>query len=72
MRALTEDAPPWTAIVEEAFPAEAATDPMVFYDAGGSKERLAERQQRMIESCQKFIDFLQLESHPFSAYVVNR
>ena len=72
VRPLATDAPPWTAIVEEAFPAEAATDPMVFYDAGGSKERLAERQQRMIESCQKFIDFKQLESHPFSAYVLKR
>jgi len=72
VRPLTKDAPPWTAIVEEAFPAEAATDPMVFYDAGGSKEKLAERQQLMIESCQKFIDFKQLESHPFSAYVLKR
>lgn len=70
VRALTSDAPPWTAIVEEAFPAEAATDPMVFYAAGGSQEKLKENQRRMFESCRTFIDFNQIESHPMSSYVV--
>jgi hypothetical protein len=70
VRALTADAPAWTAIVEEAFPAEAATDPMVFYDAGGSQEKLRERQRRMFASVQKFIDLSRLESHPMSSYVV--
>ena len=70
VRALTPAAPPWTAIVEECFPPEAATDPMVFYAAGGSQERLAENQRRMIDSCRKFIDFATLELHPMSAYVL--
>ena len=70
VRALTPDAPPWAAIVEECFPAAAATDPMVFYDAGGSEEKLRANQRRMFESCQTFIDFPTLESHPMSAYVV--
>jgi hypothetical protein len=70
VRAVTPAAPSWTAIVEEAFPAEAATDPMVFYAAGGSKEKLKENQRRMLESCQTFIDFNQIESHPMSSYVV--
>ena len=70
VRAVTADAPPWVAIVEEAFPAEAATDPMVFYDAGGSKEKLKENQRRMFESCKTFIDFNQIESHPMSSYVI--
>lgn len=70
VRALTKDAPPWTAIVEEAFPREAATDPMVFYDAGGDAEKLHARQMRMFDSCKRFIDFNQLESHPMSAYVL--
>ena len=70
VRALTADAPPWAAIVEEGFPAEAATDPMVFYDAGGSKEELKKRQRRMFESVQKFIDLSRLESHPMSMYVL--
>jgi hypothetical protein len=70
IRPLTPDAPPWTAIVEEGFPAEAGTDPMVFYDAGGLQEKLDENQRLMIESCQKFIDFDQIESHPMSTYVL--
>jgi hypothetical protein len=70
VRPVTPEAPPWTAIVEEAFPAEAATDPMVFYAAGGSKEKLKENQRRMIESCQTFIDFNQIESHPMSSYTI--
>jgi len=72
VRALTADAPPWVAIVEEAFPAEAATDPMVFYDAGGSPERLQEHQRRMMQSCERFIDFNRFETHPMSAYVLQR
>jgi hypothetical protein len=70
VRPVTEGAPPWTAIVEEGFPAEAPTDPMVFYDAKGSEEKLKENMTRMIESCQKFIDFDQLESHPMSEYIL--
>jgi hypothetical protein len=69
VRAVTPDAPPWTAIVEEAFPAEAATDPMVFYRAR-SPEELAENQRRMVESCATFIDFSRIETHPMSAYVL--
>lgn len=70
VRSVTADAPPWAAIVEEAFPAEAATDPMVFYDAGGSREKLKENQRRMFESCKTFIDFNQIESHPMSSYTI--
>ena len=72
VRPLNVDAPPWVAIVEEAFPAEAATDPMIFYNAGGSPEKLKEHQRRMMESCQRFIDFSRFETHPMSAYVLQR
>ena len=68
VRAVTEDAPPWTAIVEEGFPKEAPTDPMIFYAAQGREQRLRENQKKMIESCQRFIDFDELESHPTSSY----
>ncbi|MBI4517276.1 MAG: EthD domain-containing protein [Deltaproteobacteria bacterium] len=71
IRPVTNDAPPWVAIVEEAFPAAAATDPMVFY-AADTAEQLAEHQRRMMESCERFIDFSRLETHPMSAYVVKR
>jgi hypothetical protein len=70
VRPVTSGAPPWAAIVEEGFPAEAATDPMVFYDAGGSKEKLERNQRRMFESCKTFIDFSQIESHPMSSYTI--
>ena len=69
VRPVTTDAPPWTAIVEEAFPAAAGSDPMVFYDAD-TPEKLAENQRRMGESCARFIDFARIETHPMSAYVV--
>ncbi len=72
VRPLTAAAPPWVAIVEEAFPAAAATDPMVFYNAGGSPETLKAHQHRMMESCQRFIDFSRFETHPMSAYVLQR
>jgi hypothetical protein len=69
VRPLTAEAPPWTAIVEEAFPAEASTDPMVFYRAS-SAEELADHQRRMMESCATFIDFARIETLPMSAYVL--
>jgi hypothetical protein len=71
VRALTPDAPPWTAIVEEAFPAEAATDPLCFYSASTAEE-LATQQRRMVESCERFIDFARFETVPMSAYVLAR
>jgi hypothetical protein len=70
VRPLTDQAPPWTAIVEEGFPAQALQDPMIFYDAQGSPERLKENQKKMVESCKKFIDFHELESHPMSEYIL--
>jgi hypothetical protein len=70
VRAVTRDAPPWSAIVEEGFPEEAPMDPTVFFAAGSSRERLEENRRRLLESCGKFIDFARLESHPMSSYVL--
>jgi len=70
IRALTEDAPPWVAIVEEGFPADAFRDQKVFYASGDSDTKLNENRGRMIESCQRFIEFDRLESHVFSQYVL--
>jgi len=70
VRAVTRDAPPWSAIVEEGFPAEAATDPMVFFAAGTSQERLEENRRRLLTSCGRFLDFARVESHPMSSYVL--
>jgi hypothetical protein len=71
VRAVTEAAPPWVAIVEEGFPSAAMTNPKVFYDAGDSAAKLTENRARMIESCRRFIDFDRLESHVFSQYVLS-
>jgi hypothetical protein len=68
VRALTKDAEPWTAIVEEGFPEEALRDPMVFYAANGDQAVLEKNAKAMVESCQRFIDFPDLESHRFSEY----
>ena len=68
VRALTPDAPVWTAIVEENFPIGALTDPAVFYDAVGDPERLKANQKRMMDTCQKFIDLSAIEAHHCSEY----
>jgi len=70
VRSLTPDAPPWAAIVEQAFPAAAASDPAVFFDARGSPQKLEENRRRMLESCARFLDLDRVESHPMSCYVL--
>ncbi len=70
VRPLTGDAPPWSAIVEEGFPAEALKNPMVFYNANGSEEKLKENQTRMMESVNKFLNLNRVESHPMSEYLL--
>ena len=71
VRALTEAAPPWSGIVEAGFPAEAVTDPMLWYKAGGSQETLRRNIGRMVESCRAFLDLERVESHPMSEYRIS-
>lgn len=68
VRPLTDGAPPWAAVVEEGFPAEAVTDPMLWYCADGDPEKMKANMARMIESCQAFLDLDRVESHPLSEY----
>jgi hypothetical protein len=68
VRALTPGAPPWAGIVEESFPSEAVTDPMVWYQAGGSRDTLRHNMKRMMDSVQAFLDIDRVESHPMSEY----
>lgn len=68
VRALTPGAPPWRGIVEEGFEADAVGDPMLWYKAGGSREKLAANLGRMIASCQSFLELERVESHPMSEY----
>lgn len=67
IRKLTPDAPDWAAIVEETFPIGALTDPMVFYDAKDEAD-LRARMERMMKSCQRFLDFEPMEYTHMSEY----
>jgi hypothetical protein len=54
--------------VEEGFPSEAVTDPMVWYRGGGSEEVMRRNMKRMLESVRAFLDIDRVESHPMSEY----
>jgi hypothetical protein len=69
-RVLTPGATPWDAVVEECFPAEAMSDPNVFFDAVGDGERLAANQAAMFDSVQRFIDLSTIEVIATSRYVM--
>jgi hypothetical protein len=68
VRALTPGAPPWRGIVEEGFPSEAVTDPMLWYKAEGDPKKMRENLGRMIASVRVFLDIERVESHPLSEY----
>jgi hypothetical protein len=68
VRELTEDAPMLDAIVEEGFPPSALSDPAAFYDAVGDSEKFERNHRRMMDSCNRFIDFDRLDSLPMSEY----
>ena len=57
------------AIVEENFPPEAMISDHAFYDAEDDIE-LAKRQERMMTSCARFIDFDRIDVVPMSEYLV--
>ena len=57
----------WSAIVEESFPIEALTDPMVFFDARTPEEHQA-HVKRMVESCARFLDMDRIEVTFVSEY----
>lgn len=56
VRAITAGAPPYVAIVEECFAQSALTDPFAFFDAAGDPARFRANLDRMMESCDRFID----------------
>ena len=70
VRPLSDRAPAYDAVVEECFPAEAMTDPHVFFDARGDESRFQRNLQAMIESVQRFIDLDKIDVVPTSQYVV--
>jgi hypothetical protein len=56
VRPLTAEAPPYAALVEECFPAEATKDMHVFFDAVGDDAKLSRHMAAMSESCDRFMD----------------
>ena len=69
-RALTADAPPWRGLVEEGFPTDAVTNPMLWYKADGDPQKMRENLGRMVASVREFLDIEKVESHPLSEYVL--
>jgi len=72
VRPLTPGAPPCTAIVEESFPAEAMTDPSVFFDAPGDVVRQKANVDALMASVMAFLDFDLIDVVPTSEYAVSR
>ena len=70
VRALTPDAPPCTAVVEEAFPEEAMTDQAVFFDAVGDDARQKANADALMASVMAFLDFDLIDVVPTSEYTV--
>ena len=71
--ALSDDAPPIAAIVEESFPIAALTDWYAFYDAVGDDERFRAHVDAMVASTETFLDHeTDLDVLPTSEYVLRR
>jgi hypothetical protein len=70
VRPLTPAAPPYDAIIEEYFPAEAMTDPMVFYNAAGDEAKRKRHEKAMLDSVMRFIDFDKIDRIPMSEYTL--
>ncbi len=68
VRALTYAAPPYTAIIEENFPAAAMTSQHAFYDAVGDDAKYKANLKAMIDSCARFIDMDRIDVVPTSEY----
>ncbi len=71
VRALGEGAPSYQGIVDEAWPsATHVTDPMLFYCAEGSQEKLQRNIERMLESVRGFLDLERIRSTTMSEYLL--
>jgi hypothetical protein len=69
VRALTHQARAWDGIVEESFPIEALTDPLVWY-ASRTREEYEARLKRMLDNVARFLDNDPMESTPMSEYLL--
>lgn len=58
----------YDAVVEENFPPLAMHDRQAFFAAAGDEALYKQREQRMLESCARFIDFANIDCIPMSEY----
>jgi hypothetical protein len=65
---LTDNAAPFVAIVEECFPAEAMTNPLVFFDAADDQAKFDRNLKIMMDSCARFITQGTIDVIPTSQY----
>lgn len=70
VRALTSEAPPYSAMVEECFPMEAMRDPYCFFDAIGDDAKFRRNTEAMAASCSRFIDMDKIDVIPTSQFVI--
>lgn len=68
VRPLAGDCPPYAAVVEECFPEAALTDPLAFFDAAGDPAKFKVNLDRMMESCDAFIDRGTIDVIPTGQY----
>jgi hypothetical protein len=70
-RPITADAPPIRGIVDEAWPSlDHVRDPMLFYCADGSREKLKANIARMLESVTAFLDMDRIRTFTMSEYIL--
>jgi hypothetical protein len=70
-RSITDDAPPYRAIVEEAWPsAESITDPMKFFCGEGDPERLTANINTMIDTTMAFIPYETMRNLTLSEWIL--
>lgn len=72
VRQLSGPPQPWAAIVEEAFPIEAMSDPHVFFDAVGDEERFQANIGRMVDTVARMLEMDQTDVTITSEYVFER
>ncbi|MDW3218608.1 MAG: EthD domain-containing protein [Acidimicrobiales bacterium] len=72
VRQLSGPPQPWAAIVEEAFPIEAMSDPYVFFDAVGDEERFQANIGRMVDTVARMLEMDQTDVTITSEYVFER
>ncbi len=69
VRPMTYCAPPFDAVIEENFPAEAMSSPHAFYNVDNDED-LQKNLKAMIDSCARFIDFEKIDVIPTSEYLI--